>query len=364
MPAAADRGSAWLYFPDYRGSNPYQALLAASLPQGLARPGTIEDALEAAPGTVFHLHWEDAVYRAATTTAEADALALAFVAQCAALHQAGGRIVWTMHNAAPHENRFPATDLALRRELAALADCVHVHGPTGATLAAGLGVPTARILIEPHFALHPAYPDDISDAAARRYLDLAPDTTVFAFLGAMRAYKGVQALADAFAPLHARRPDTALLLAGQGGRAPSCRYTMPAPGLRLLPRFIADAEVQYVLRAADFVVLPYSAILTSGALVLACGFGRPVIAPDHPGLRDMLGDAPAGLLDPAGGLPAALEAACAMPDAQRAAMRAAALPVGHRPVSCLAAALLQRLGWDDRGPGSPARIPCPIPRTA
>lgn len=38
--------------------------------------------------------------------------------------------------------------------------------------------------------------------------------------------------------------------------------------------------MQYVLRAADYVVLPYRRILTSGALALALGFERPVIVPD------------------------------------------------------------------------------------
>lgn len=38
--------------------------------------------------------------------------------------------------------------------------------------------------------------------------------------------------------------------------------------------------MQYVLRAADFVVAPYHRTLTSGAVALALGFGRPVIVPD------------------------------------------------------------------------------------
>ena len=85
----------WLYFPDYSAANPYQALLAAALaPRWHARPGSITDALDrAAPGSVFHLHWQDAVYAGARTEAEACALAAAFLAECAAFRAEGGRLV-------------------------------------------------------------------------------------------------------------------------------------------------------------------------------------------------------------------------------------------------------------------------------
>ena len=61
---------------------------------------------------------------------------------------------------------------------------------------------------------------------------------------------------------------------------------MPSPGIRLIPHFVDDGIVQYVLRAADYVVLPYKRILTSGAVALALGFGRPVIIPDLPTLLE------------------------------------------------------------------------------
>ena len=318
----------WLYFPDYTAANPYQALLAAALaPRWHARPGSIADALDlASSGTVFHLHWQDAVYSAARTEPEACALAAAFLAECAAFRAEGGRLVWTMHNEAPHENRFPTADLGLRTELARCADLVHVHGPTGAAIAKALGA--RHILRAAHPSLHDAYPDDITDDAARHYWQVPPDHTVFAFFGALRGYKGTDNLVAAFSALHQAQPATTLLLAGRGAAEHPARWRSPAAGIRLASRHLDDAAVQYVFHAADFVVLPYRRILTSGAAMLALGFARPVIAPSLPGLLDALTPGETMLAydpDDPDGLVTALAAAHALPRARRAELRTHAL---------------------------------------
>lgn len=324
----------WLFYPDYRGANPYQSLLAQSLPapwQAAAGDiGQAQQQLQATGRCVFHLHWEDAVYRAAATDAESCALAAGFIAECAAFRAAGGRLVWTVHNAAPHENRHPMADAGLRAEMAGLADCVHVHGAEAAGLMRGLGVAPERLLVHPHPAFHGAYPDDITAAAARRYFAIPDNATVFVFFGAWRAYKGLDVLQHAFAALRAENPQAWLIIAGRGAggdTATAARYLVAAPGLILVPRHIEDAAVQYVMRAADFVVLPYRRILTSGAAMLALGFDRPLIAPNlaafaeqfHDGV-EWLGyppDAPDGLLG-------ALRRACALGGRARAAMSEAA----------------------------------------
>ncbi len=324
----------WLFFPDYRGSVPYQDLLARALAPWVAyEPGSVTDALEAAATgrVVFHLHWEDAVAAALSGGAARQAVGL-FLAELDVFRACGGRLVWTMHNAAPHEDRDPALAQALRAALATRADVVHVHGETAAELARALGAPEPRILIVPCPDLAPAYPDDITDDAARRYFGLGAEHTVFAFLGAMRAYKGVDALANAFAELCATRREARLILAGRQAASVEARYVVPSPQVLLVPRHVEDATVQYVLRAADFVVLPYRRILTSGAAALALGFGRPLIVPDLPPLLEVVRPGQEAIVyraDDADGLRGALDQACAMPSADRLAMRGAALARGR-----------------------------------
>ncbi|MBN9564345.1 MAG: glycosyltransferase [Alphaproteobacteria bacterium] len=335
----------WLFYPDYRGSVPYQDLLARSLePWAASGAGTVTDALEAAATgpVVFHLHQEDAVTAGLAGDAAREAVGL-FLAELDAFRACGGRLVWTMHNAAPHEDREPELSRALRAALAVRADLLHVHGAIAARLARALGAPEQRIVIVPHPDLAPGYPDDVTDAAARRYFRLGPEHRVFAFMGAMRAYKGLDVLARAFDQLAPARPEARLIMAGRQAGWVEARYLAPSPQLLLVPRHVEDATVQYVLRAADFVVLPYRRILSSGSAALALGFGRPLIVPDLPPLLEVVRPGREAIVYRAGDadeLTAALERACAMPPDERQAMRDAAL-AGGRSVNFddLAAAL-------------------------
>ena len=196
----------WLVYPDFRVSNPYQDLLARALSDcGLnTRFGTITDALEATQSspTVFHLHWEDTIYATASSENDARESVEAFLVELAVFREIGGLVVWTLHNAAPHEDAFPILSDRLRRSLAKQADIVHVHGSMASDLARRNGVSDERIILVPHPDIAPAYPNDIDDEAARRYFSLDHNETVFAFLGAVRSYKGVDMLLRAFAEVH------------------------------------------------------------------------------------------------------------------------------------------------------------------
>ena len=344
-------GALWLFFPDYRGSVPYQSLLAAALAgHAEVESGTIAMALEAAERrrTVFHLHWEDALYADAGGESEAAATISDALERLAAFRARGGRLVWTVHNAAPHEDRFPSLSLGLRQGLARLADVVHVHCRTGVDLALGLGAPAGRIVLMRCPDLAPAYPDDITDAAARRYFGFGPAGTVFAYIGANRGYKDIGGLYDSFIALNALFPEARLVMAGRQGGYFEQRYLEPEPGIRLIPRFIDDAVVQYVLRAADYVVLPYRRILTSGALSLALGFGRPAIVPDLPALLDVVRPGKDALVYRAGDTEDLLRVmveATELPVVERLKMREHALRSGREvDFASLADSLLSAVG--------------------
>lgn len=281
----------WVFFPDYRGSVPYQTLLSAALGAGIqsiAGPITTAlDLIKIAP-TVFHLHWEDALYAEAGSEADTASKITTWLTGMAQFRAQGGTLIWTIHNAAPHEDRFPSLSLGLRQALARSADLIHVHCQTGVRIALELGAPSERILLLQIPDLSPGYPDDITDAAARRYFSIGSGETVFAYLGASRGYKNIAHLNESFVALRSLLPETHLIMAGRQAGYFEQRFLENEPGIKLIPRFIDDAVVQYVLRAADFVVLPYKKILTSGAASLALGFGRPVIVPNLPALLDVI----------------------------------------------------------------------------
>ena len=337
----------WTFFPNYTSGSPYQGRLAETLAVHGWRvtPGDIAAALLAARvgPAVFHLHWEQPTYASAPDEAAASGLAGAFLQSIDDFRAAGGLVVWTLHNAYPHEERFPAVNAAVQRGLAQRADVIHAHNEAGVTHAAMLGAPPAVITLARHPSYAETYPNDITDEAARRYLGLGDDDIVFAFFGAMRGYKGLPRLVRAFGLVHPCLPETRLVLAGRGPEPCAVRFLAPEPGLRLLSRQIPDAEVQYVIRAADLVVLPYESILTSGALALAHGFSRPVIVPNLPPLLEEVTDGENGFVYEVGNegaLALALWRAASNLAAVRGTMRAAAqASVAGRDFAGLAAAL-------------------------
>ncbi len=104
---------------------------------------------------------------------------------------------------------------------------------------------------------------------------------VILFFGFLRPYKGLEMLLQAWREV----PRTArcCLVVGQSQTpdysAVLARLAQAAPTARLLDRFVPPDEVRVFLSAADAVVLPFRAVQTSGSMLLAMSFGRPIIAP-------------------------------------------------------------------------------------
>ncbi|HWL71221.1 MAG TPA: glycosyltransferase [Geminicoccus sp.] len=296
-----------IFFPDYRAANPYQELLYRQLAHLHPRAGTIDNALRlldhAPPGrhVVFHLHWEDVLHR---HLADPDAAAGAvhqFLAKAEDFTGRGGTLFWTVHNQRSHVGSHPELDRTLRQALARLADRVHVHSLAALrAIRAELALAPTQPVVVPHGNYRPIHDPRATDRdAARIRQGFAGNDIVLLLFGRLDAYKGASALLAAFAEAPAC---LRLVVAGK-------QIVPLTPVLAALPasvrtritvhdRFVPTAEVDRLLAAADAVVLPYRAILTSGTLMLALGFGRPVIAPDLPALAEIVADGREALLYP------------------------------------------------------------------
>ena len=314
-------------FPRRVAGNPYCDLLYGRL-EGLGVDVEPQAEMSAAwllrnagRVAVLHLHWPEFYYRGPGGAATLRGLA-GFLA-CVALAKAlGYRIVWTIHNALPHE-RHPADRLVRWILMRAARTAVHSRAARQA-LPPGGHLPT----VVPHGNYVGAYPDTVTRDEARRRLDLEPGDRVLVCFGQVRGYKGLADLVQAFRAID--DPRLRLVIAG---RAPVAADAEAVRGLaagdsriRLHLRFVPDDEVQVFFRAADFVVLPYRQVLTSGAAILALSFGQPLVVPRLGCLEDF-DDGCAISYDAADprGLAAALEAArYADPAPMAARARAAA----------------------------------------
>jgi glycosyltransferase involved in cell wall biosynthesis len=101
------------------------------------------------------------------------------------------------------------------------------------------------------FAAQPA-----AGAAVRAELGIAPDVPVLLNIARQEPQKGQELLLDAFADVHAKRPDAVLLIAGREGTAtPVLEERIARHGLAAAVRFLGvRTDIPAVLAAADVTV--------------------------------------------------------------------------------------------------------------
>jgi glycosyltransferase involved in cell wall biosynthesis len=291
------------FFPDYRRTNPYQAMLYADLPtHGVdVVPVDIRNVLVPRdPGGrldryVLHLHWTAPLLQTQPGPYGADLALRRFRQRVEEFRGRGGRLVWTIHNVLPHECPNRAAEISLCRFLASRVDMIHVMDATTARIVAPLyELPTARTVVIPHASYVGVYPDVVSREAARGRLGLREHEIALLMLGGIRPYKGIGLLLDVFDELSRSDPRLRLLVVGKPSDIPECEQWRERSERhpRIMAHFAhaADADLQIWYRAADLAVLPYVSVLNSGSFQLALSFDLPVV-----GARD---GSMAVLLDP------------------------------------------------------------------
>lgn len=267
-----------------RAKNPYTWLLYSHLAEHGAQVRDFTPARALRGGyDILHIHWpEKALMTGGVGSRLTGAVAGLAVLEAARRH--GAKVVWTTHNARPHERRGGRLERWYWSGVLRRVDGV-IH-PSGASQAAvEAAYPSLRRL--PHAVIglghfRGSYPDHLSREQARGDLGVPPDATVITFLGLLRPYKNVPRLIELVRSLPAER-EALLLVGGEPlDRAIAEEIERAAGGdarVRLHLRHVPDEDVQRYLRAADLVALPFTDITNSGSALLALSFERPVLVP-------------------------------------------------------------------------------------
>ena len=242
----------------------------------------------------IHLHWLSFVLSGAQDLAEARKAVREFGDLLDAFRSKGGMVVWTVHNVLPHDATYVDEEIALRNMVAASATAIHVMSE--ATLAAVDGtvrLDPNRVIVAPHPSYVGAYPDFATRDDARLALGIEPDELVYVMFGAIKPYKGLDALLDAFDVVQRRsQRRVRLVVAGQPDQSPSAQRFVDRcrvhPFVLIRPSKVPAEHVQYYLRAADVGIAPYERVLNSGATVLYTTFGLPSVVPAVGALRASL----------------------------------------------------------------------------
>lgn len=119
----------------------------------------------------------------------------------------------------------------------------------------------------------------------RRKFDIGEEKRVILFFGAIRRYKGVHVLIDAFASVVGEDKAIKLLIVGHdmdSNYYDELQHLIKRHRLHdsvvLYEEYVPSDEIIYYFEAADIVALPYKHIYDSGVLRLAFSFDKPVIA--------------------------------------------------------------------------------------
>jgi len=128
-------------------------------------------------------------------------------------------------------------------------------------------------------AIHDMYPNKIGRREAREKLKIPEDKHVLLCFGHVWENRGYEHFVEA---LRLSGDDYLGLIVGRPDHARTASRLQEEEkqmtNLRLDLRLIRDDEIQVFFNASDVIVLPYTSITTSGVVMLAFAYARPVIA--------------------------------------------------------------------------------------
>lgn len=277
-----------LFFPAWIGNNPYQKMLYEAINEkfdilvsGHAKEALCERFLQEkrAEFDYIHLHWLHAFIDPSQPNGADKLVNVLNYAK-----SIGYKIIYTAHNIVSHDAEYAENEVKLRRQVAKFFDYALVHGDKGnELLVETIKFNPSRIYKVPHGSYGDYYGTLVDKNAARAEFGLASDTTVFLFFGNIKGYKGLGNLLKAFERVYQTSKKIALLVAGNLVDEQSkdlVREYANHPGIKFRTGYVEDALVKHLFSAADYTVLPFKRILTSGSAVLSLTFACPVIAPN------------------------------------------------------------------------------------
>lgn len=301
-----------LMMPDYRQDNPYQQLLVqaieqhgvgVSFPQGYRRIFPIFRAAVQPSNSfkILHLHWLE-TYLKGNNRFTKYLYAIKFIIDVLLTRCAGIKIIWSIHDQLEHDTKFPRLELWVRKTLARLADRLILHNrSTLEIISQQFQFDVGKAAVIPHGHYQGVYGSLIDRDTARQKLGLPLQGRIYLNLGMLRPYKGIEHLLQVWQENQKDLAGNTLLIAGKPiDPEYSQQLTNLITGIdnvAFYPKFIESSEIYLFFSAADIVVLPYKNILTSGSVILAMSYAKPVIAPRLGSIPEVLGTADPLLYD-------------------------------------------------------------------
>lgn len=287
------------YLPDYTQGNPYQKLLYQNFEQfdvrvkGLSEAESLSlDISSFDSGDVLHIHWINILFENQTIDS-IDAVLDKFLGQLRLLKQKSVKVVWTVHNRQNHQQLDLEIEYQFRKELSKLCDVVLLHHPIiEMELKAWLNKDANLQIIE-HGLYINVYKNEISKNEARKRIGIDTEKLTITTLGKIKEYKDLaNKLKVIRQAIRENNLQVTYVIAGKI----FCKETLAeindseTDSIIAVKKFIKDDDIQLYLNSADYVLLSYRDILTSGGFFQAMTFSKNVLAPDLGSLQYYVAD--------------------------------------------------------------------------
>jgi D-inositol-3-phosphate glycosyltransferase len=223
-----------------------------------------------------------------------------------ALKAMGVKIVITAHDVMPFDASW-YTHYTLRH-IYNLADKIIVHAQDNKSrMCDQFNVQPSKVTVIHHGNYAPYVGGDrLPRQALRKQIGAEDFANVVLFFGQIKKVKGLDHLIRAFPRVLEHHPSTVLVVAGQAWKDDFSIYARLVSSLGLERNFVAriehipDDHVAAYFESADVVALPYLEVYQSGVLLMACSYGRPVVATAVGGMQEVIQDGLSGYLVPSG----------------------------------------------------------------
>jgi glycosyltransferase involved in cell wall biosynthesis len=217
----------------------------------------------------------------------------------------GTNIVFTAHNVWPHEEEEKRA-FFMRVALKIIYSCskvIIVHSNfSREKLAQAFRIKSKKIRVIPHGNYLFFRNREMSGLEARRILGLDAGKKIIIQFGALREYKGIDILLDAFVKVRAKNESAFLLLAGKPINLDKelIEQKIRAYNLQndvlLKAEYIPFEHIAVYFFASDVAVFPYKEIDMSGSLQIAYAFAKPVVCASFGGIPEVVNPGKNGIL--------------------------------------------------------------------
>ncbi len=234
---------------------------------------------QAKSGDIVHIHWMHHAYQNPNPVLF---IVKSFIFICTMLYLKlrNVQLVWTIHNLYPHHVKYPSMERFMRSIICRLCSKLIVASESiKRKVMKEFSVPANKLFVVKHGHYLGVYKSKGIDFRQQYHISEGAD--IFLFLGAIKAYKGVEDLINAFNAVKTKQ--TFLIIAGKADSEMDeyLKRVKDTGNIILDIRFVPNEEVADLISAVDVMVMPYKEITTSGSAILGLSFKKLIVMPDN-----------------------------------------------------------------------------------